>query len=259
MEDKKGMDIKRAAPLQKASLKSAKGFALTLLLALLPLLLTALLGAAALTPLLSKLTLAEDQCRKGTLNAQSVLLTSLSRLLKLSEVNEKLYQLEMKAVKLVKSSALNPAALKAALALLNSIRKSQQALNLAQSTLIATGEMRAGALMARTALQLSRSQRYLGQSYLASAFLSSATKLHVDKIRKGSSDIYQVSANFEKAQEVSGEWDMNPMPHFESWTTKFIPPMDRIHIRCTAGVQRKGAQSWEPVVIEVRRSLKSWG
>jgi hypothetical protein len=234
----------------------AGGFGLIAMLALLPLLITALLGVAAVVPLFSKLTLSEDLCRKGTLAAQSELLNSMRQILQLSAHNEKLYQMEMRAIELVRGS-MNPPALKAALALLQSIRASQTGVNAAQMSLKSLAEVRATTELFRTAGRVTESQRHLNSSYMTLLHFPERAQLYVQKIRKGSSDIYNPHPNFEELQKVAAGWTMNLLPHFRPWTKNFFPSLGNLKIQCTTGVEQKGEKLWEPAILGVKRQLRS--
>lgn len=240
-----------------AACKKNQGFALVLLLSLLPLLLTGLLGVAALIPMLRHLQVGEDHCRKGALNSQARLIDGLEELIKLSQVAEKLYKLESKALKAQRTSLGNPAAYKAATALLESIRAAQRALNARQAVLRLSTNRGAHALFKQATRDLHRAQKYLGSSFSPAPARVQGAELKVKVKRMGSSHIYEPLEPLEKLQVVRATWSFEPLAHFPAWAQSLFPSLGSLKIQCAASAKKKGDKQWEPLLNGVKRQWKS--
>ena len=229
------------------------GFVLVLLLSLLPLILTVLLGVAALIPLMQKLRTAEDLCRKGTLTSQARLLKGLHDLMRMSAASEKLYHLEVKALRAVRLSAGQPAALSAAVATLKSIQNSQRSLNAAQRLLRRRTDHSAHLILKSFTRQVAESQRHLTSSYASSPVEGKGAQVLVETEKKGTSLIFHPHKLLENRQIVSAAWRLDPLPHFGSWTRSFFPEIAPLKIQCSASAVKKGEHTWEPLLNAVKR------
>ncbi|WP_413568737.1 hypothetical protein ACLWBD_14660 [Bdellovibrio sp. HCB117] len=238
-------------------MKNEKGFAVILLLACLPVLISGLLLLSSVFGFMQNDLAMKYQCRVHGQQGQKLVAPSLEKLLSLNNTARRLKVEEVAAYAKIAASAGNPPALAAAKARLVKIQNQKRQLDLKQKQLINQANMSLASSFAKTRRELANTQEGLSNIlFVANGFHLSGRRPTL-AVRPDSSDIaptYSPVAAFEEKQALAHEWQ---------YTLAVRKPFSqflegRFHFKKACAVSLIEENSaWIPKIIKGKFSLKS--
>lgn len=237
-------------------LNNQKGFALTVTLALLPVILAGFFIAGATIGFIQQDLGLKHACRSGGIAGQKQVSAILTRLL---DLNPKARSLKNKYDSLQRQLALTPDPRhKAALMIrIGMVQAQRMALDLQQKTLLAQGHSELRLAHLKTQKNIARTFQTLSSSFLEirhSRLFGKAPRLAV---RPDFSDIaptYSPVPAFSVAQALAHEWQYQvslAKPY-----SYFLPGRFQFQKACAVTLKKEG-QKWIPQITKAKFSLKS--
>lgn len=221
-----------------------KGFATTSLLTLLPLLLSIAAFATGSFLILRENRRALFECRSGLLDAQEKLLNDMESLLKLNPVARNLKIQRKTAEAALIASAANPVALAAAQAALRFVIAQQNALDVAQRTLIQKANLSS---RVRTRAVSKKVSDEVSSVHTASLAVSPTTRELAPE--------YKVAKEIEDKHTIRVSWIFRPLKSLPDWLNKILGQNPLKFTTECSTTSEKGSTRWQARLKRDKLSL----
>lgn len=238
-------------------MKNEKGFAVILLLACLPVLISGLLLLSSVFGFMQSDLAMKYQCRVHGQQGQKQVAPHLEKLLSLNVTARRLKIEEVAAYAKIAASAGNPPALAAAKARLIKIKNQKRLLDLKQKQLINQANMSLASSFLKTRKELTKNQESLSNIlFISNGFHISGTRPTL-AVRPDSSDIaptYSPTPGFEEKQALAHEWQYTLA--VRKPFSQFLEGRFQFRKACAVSLSEENA-TWVPKIIKGKFSLKS--
>lgn len=235
------------------------GFALALILAILPAVIAALVLAFCLVGFTQNDLALKYQCREHGRRGQKITAPLLETLLALNPLSRQLRLQQIKALQDITAATIakNPVALAAATKRYMAIRKKQELLDSKQRQLIKQSNFILGQSHAAATRQLRSTAIAMSNSFIQLRLLS--IKGHPPKlaVRPDQADLaptYSPSTDFENDQALAHEWQYR---FFVRTPFSYFLPGNFVFQKACAVTLRKEKSQWKPTITKGKFSLKS--
>lgn len=237
-------------------MKSSKGFALILLLSLIPVMTAAILLVFSSLIIFNKDLELKHTCRLFGIEGQKKASTQIKNLFKL---NPQATRLKLLEVQVLQQLALNPnPAIKiTAVAKLQKIRAKQELLDIRQKQILKYGNflMSSNYLRAQSVLRRTASEKISPLIHFELISLSGISpQLAVRPLMAGLAPTYGVKANFYEAQALAHSWQYQLS--VASPFSKFLNGRFKLSRSCFVTLKQEG-EMWTPLIGTAKSLWKS--